>query len=60
MNDYAFFFQFICGCVIIVVLAVLLVFIICVGTVVIKQAIERLEDFYFFRKKKQKYKGGEK
>lgn len=58
MNDYAFFFQFICGCVIIVVLAILIVFIICAGTVVIEQAIERIEDF--FRKKKQKDKGGEK
>lgn len=54
MNDYAFFFQFICGCVIIVVLAVLLVFILCVGTVVIKQAIERLEDFLERRNKKTK------
>lgn len=59
MNDYAFFFQFICGCVIIVVLAILIVFIICAGTVVIEQAIERLEDFDFFRKKKQKDKGSD-
>jgi len=56
MTDYEFLLQFIVGLILLVLLAIFLVFVIIIGTIIIKHIGQRFDDFL---DRKQKDKGGE-
>lgn len=56
MEDYEFILHFICGVILVVLLALFIVFVICIGAKIIQHIIERLDDFL---DRKQKDIGGE-
>lgn len=56
MTDYEFILHFIVGVILVVLLAIFIVFVMCIGSKIIQHTIERLDDFL---DRKQKDKGGE-
>jgi hypothetical protein len=51
MTDYEFILHFIVGVILLVLLALFIVFVICIGAKIIQHIIERLDDFLIGNKK---------